>query len=76
MDKEKQKQIEEMTKDFLLCYPCEMFSGYIDENGDIQGDKICLAGLDCTKCGITRDLANHLIGQGYRKICTEVQREM
>lgn len=65
MDK---KQIEEMVKDFKLCCPCEMFTGYIDENGDMQGDKRCLADHACTKCGISTDLAKHLIKQGYCKI--------
>lgn len=66
--REQEKQIEEMCKDYKLCYPCEMFGGYIDEDGVTLLECRCVQGLDCTKCGITKKFAKVLINQGYRKV--------
>ena len=63
-----QNQIKEMTRDYRLCYPCEMFAGYVDDDGNLCGKKHCLEGLDCTECGVPTDLAKVLIKENYRKI--------
>lgn len=62
------KQIEEMVKDYKLCYPCEMFCGYVDKKGNLCGDISCILGNDCTKCDTSTYLARFLVKQGYRKI--------
>lgn len=62
------KKIEEMTRDYQLCYPCEMFTGYVDDDGNLCGEKHCIEDLDCTKCGASTGLAKALIKSGYRKI--------
>ena len=62
------EQINEMTKDYKLCYPCEMFGGYIDDDGNLCGDICCIDGSDCTKCGVSTDLAKSLIKHGYQRV--------
>lgn len=62
------KLIEEMTKNYKLCNPCEMFDGYVDDDGNLDIGIGCSIGNDCTKCGISTDLAKVLIKENYRKI--------
>lgn len=61
--------IQSLTKDYHLCYPCEFFVGHITSSGQLSNftkDCYCLQGLCPMKCGICRDLANHLISIGCR----------
>ena len=63
--------IEEMAKDYKLCYPCEVFDGYVDENGNLaNGNELyrCLDGIEPTRCSICKDTAKVLIGACYRKV--------
>jgi hypothetical protein len=64
--KDKEKQIEEMAKDFKCCYSCEMFNGY-EANGELHNCN-CEAYNKPENCAIARTVAKCLIADGYRKI--------
>lgn len=72
--KDKQKQIEEMCRDYKCCVSCEMFGGYVNDNGEIV-DAHCIDRGDghCEKCYISTTQATVLINQGYQKV--EVSNE-
>ncbi|MBE5764019.1 MAG: hypothetical protein E7339_00255 [Clostridiales bacterium] len=61
--------IEEMCKDFKCCVSCEMFNGFIDDNGELK-DCSCAEHSDryCTQCYISTRQAKTLYNAGYRKI--------
>ena len=65
----KKEIIEEMCKDFKCCVSCEMFNGFINDNGELK-DCSCAEHSDryCTQCYISTRQAKTLYNAGYRKI--------
>ena len=64
-DQEKllEKRIEELVKDYKLCYPCDMFTGY--EVDGLMFCKGCATGNDCLTCGISTAAAKMLVKDGW-----------
>lgn len=63
------EMIEEMCKNFKCCVSCEMFNGYMDDNGELKNCS-CAEHSDshCTQCYISTSQAKVLYNADYRKI--------
>jgi len=57
-----EKQINDLTKDYKLCYGCEAFDGQ-SEQGKLQN---CSCAVDCLpeKCAIAEEIALVLLRNG------------